>query len=119
MPDLSRHIRKMETMYEVLVEEINTIFRQAVLFTHTNEIKIPELSDAETYPARNSQDNGATPPLVTHAYYPHSPLTDTLFAPDEPTPLICVEARDAVILLRAGDLTDVCLLVSYNMLFEV
>ena len=52
---LAVHISKLETMYKVLVENINFIFQTTVLFTHTNEIKIPELANADTNMNKNHQ----------------------------------------------------------------
>ena len=70
-PDIAGHTRKLEMMYEVLVEEINSIVVSTVLFTHTNQIKITELADAKTDPTKNHQDNGTMPPLGTQPSSPH------------------------------------------------
>ena len=47
-PDLARHISKLEKIHGILIEEINTIIRPTVLFTHTNRIEIPDLAEANT-----------------------------------------------------------------------
>ena len=101
-PDLARHIREMETMYEVLVDKINAIFRPMVIFTHTNKLKITELVNANTKPIKKNQDNGATPPLVTYPSSLHSPLTDASVSLAKPLPHPHVESGDAYILTRAG-----------------
>ena len=36
-----------------------------VLFSRIDELKIPELDNADTDPPENHQDNGATPPVNT------------------------------------------------------
>ena len=63
--ELEEHIRKLQTMHEVLEGEINAIIRPTVLFPHTDEFKIPELVDTETNLLENLQDNGAMPPVGT------------------------------------------------------
>ena len=65
-PDLAGHIRELEAMHEVLEGEIGTIIRPTVLFSHTNEIEITELADAETDPPKNHQNNSATLPVNTN-----------------------------------------------------
>ena len=114
MPNLAGHISKM---YEVLVEYINTAVRLMVLFTHTNELEIPELANANTDPTKKHQYNGDRPLLGTQTYSPQSPLTDTLVALDEPLPHPRNESRGAAFLERAGDLPDFCLLGADDILF--
>ena len=84
MPDLEGPISKLETMHEVLEEYIDVIVRPTVFFPHTDELGIPELANAETYPSKNLQDNGATTmvtprhPLHTHPQkkpLPKTPLS--------------------------------------------
>ena len=62
-PDLVGHIIEMETMYEVLEEDINANVQPTVLFAHTNDIKISGLADAKTHPTKNHQKNGTALPL--------------------------------------------------------
>ena len=64
--DLVGHIRKLEVMHKVSEKEINAISRPTVLFSHTDELKILDLSNVETDPPKKLQDNGATPPVNTH-----------------------------------------------------
>ena len=66
-PDLEGHIRKIETMYKVSEREIDAIVRLTVLFYHTKQIGILELSDTDTDPSENLQENGATLPVGTSA----------------------------------------------------
>ena len=61
-------------MQEVSEGEIGAIIQPTVIFTHTNEIEVLELADAETNPTKNLQDNGATPPFGPHPSLPYSPL---------------------------------------------
>ena len=65
-PGLVGHIGKLETTKEVSEGELDTIARPTVLLSHTDELEIPELADAETDPPENHQDNGATPLVNTH-----------------------------------------------------
>ena len=60
-PDLAGQIRKKKMMHEVSMGEIDVIVQPTVLFSHTDELKIPELVDADTNPSENLQDNGAMP----------------------------------------------------------
>ena len=106
-------------MHEVSVGEINAITRPTVLYTHTNELKTTELADAETNPNENHGDNSATPSLGTHPSSPYSPLTDTADALVEPLPRPWVDAGDAAVLARAGNLPGVRLQGDDNILFGV
>ena len=54
MPDFAGHIRKMETMHEVLVEDIDAIVQPTVIFAQTNEIGIMDIADAETETTKNN-----------------------------------------------------------------
>ena len=47
-PDLAGHISELEEMHEVAEGELCTIAQPTVLFSHTNELEIPELSVTET-----------------------------------------------------------------------
>ena len=77
MPDLVGDISELEEMHEVLEGELDTITRPTVLFSHTDELEIPELTNAETDPPENHQDNGNTPPNNTQPPPLHSPPEDT------------------------------------------
>ena len=118
-PDLTGHIRELEAIHEVSEGDIDAIARPTVLFSHTNELKIPELVNAETNPLKNLQYNGATPPVNTHTYLPQSPPEDTSFASSEPPPCPCIEAGEAALQARTGDLPDVCLLGANYMIYGV
>ena len=54
---------------------MDTKVQPTVLFSHTNELEIQELADAETNPTKNLQEKGATPLLDTQPYLPHLPLS--------------------------------------------
>ena len=54
-PDLAGHTNELETMYAVLVEDIGAIVRPTVIFSHTIELKITELADAETNPNKKTK----------------------------------------------------------------
>ena len=79
-PDLVGHTIKLEMMHEVSEGEINEIARPTVLFSHTDELKIPELTDDDTDPLENHQDNGAMPLVNTYTFLVHLPPEDTLVA---------------------------------------
>ena len=70
--DLVRYISELEAMHEVSEGNVGAIARPTVLFYHTDELKIPELDDAETNPPENLQDNGATPSVNTQISLLHS-----------------------------------------------
>ena len=116
---MTGHISKLETVYKVLVEDINSIIWPTVLFNHSNKLKITELSNTNTVPTKNHKDSGAMPPLVTQPYSPHLSLIDTLVSPVDPLPFPCVESWYAKFLVRTGDLPNVLLLGVKDMLFGV
>ena len=118
-PDLKGHIIKMETMREVLEGKIDTSLRPTALFSYTNELKILEIADTETDPPENLQENGAMPPVSTYPSLSYSSLKDTLVTLAKPTPRHRVEAGDATLQARAGDLPDVRLLGANHMLYGV
>ena len=118
-PELTGNIRKLETMPEVSEGDTSAVVQPTALLSHTDELKIPELADIETDPIENLQDNGATPPVGTQPYLPHSPLEDTSAALAGPPPCPHVEAIDAAHQARTGELPYVHPLGSNNMLFGV
>ena len=61
-------------MHEVSEGEIDAIVRPMVIFSHTDELEIPELAEAKSNPPKNLQDNGATPAVGTQPHLLHSPL---------------------------------------------
>ena len=101
-PDLVGYISKLEAMHEVLEGDIDAIAQRTVLYSHTNELKIPELANAQTNPPEKHQDNGTTPSVNIYPSPPHSPLEDTLVASSEPPPRPRVEARDAALQAQEG-----------------
>ena len=106
-------------MHEASEGVINAIVQPAVIFSHTNELKIPELADAETDPIKNLKENGATPPVGTHPSLPHPPLEYILVSLAEPPPCPCFEDGDAYLQERAEDFLDVRLLGSDYMLYGI
>ena len=118
-PDFAGHISELEEMHEVADVELNGITRPKVIFSHTNELKSPELNDAETNPQGNHQDNGTTPPVNTQPSPPHSTWEDTLVASAKPTPRPRVEASDTTLQVREGYIPDVRLLGANYMLYGV
>ena len=52
-------------MHEVAEGKLFKLTRPTVLFSHIDELKLPELDDAETDLPENHQDNGAMPPVNT------------------------------------------------------
>ena len=49
-PDITRHIRELDEIHEVAESELVKLAQQTVLFSHIDELELPELSDAETNP---------------------------------------------------------------------
>ena len=90
-----------------------------MLFYHTNDLEITELSDTETDPTKNLQNNGTQLPVVTQPSLSHLPLEGTSVFPAEPPPCPCVEERYTALQLRTGYLPDVRLLGAYSMLFNI
>ena len=117
--DLARNIRKLEIMHKVWVREIIATVWPMVIFSHTNELEITELANAKTDPTKNIQDYGSTTPIRTYPSLPHSTLEDNSVSPAEPPPCPHVESVEASPQAHVGDLPDVQLLGSDDMLFGV
>ena len=96
-PDLVGHISELEEMHEVAEGELDAIARPTVLFSRTNELKIPELTNAETDPPENHEDNGTTSPVNTQTSPPHSSTEHILVSSAAPTPRPRVEAVNDVL----------------------
>ena len=90
-----------------------------MLLSHIENLELPELGDAETNPAENLQDNGATPPVLTQPSLLHSLLEDTSVASAAPLPRPRVNAGNAALQAREGDLPDVRLLGADYMMYGV
>ena len=108
--DLAGHISKLEVMHEVSEGKIDAITQPTVILSHTEELEITELADADNNPPINHQDNGATPPVNTQPYPPNSPPEDTLVAKNETPPRPHFKAGDADLQVHTGDLPDIHLL---------
>ena len=129
-------------MYKVSEGEVGDIVWKTVILSHTNDLEILELADAETNPPKNLQCNGSTPLVGTDPFFLQSPLEYTsvsLAGPHpcphvkygyaslqaravalaKPPPCPGVKARYASLQARVGDLPDVCLLVADYMLCGV
>ena len=106
-------------MHEVAEDEMDTTTRPTVLFSHTDELNIPELADAETDPPENHQDNVATPLVNTEPSPPHSPPKDTSVASAAPLPRPYIEAGNAALQAQEGDLPEVLLFGNDYILFGV
>ena len=116
-PDLAGHTSELEEMHKVADSKLVKIAQPTMLFSHIDELKLPELNDAKTDPTENLQDNGATPPVLTQPSPPHLPLEDASVDPTAPPPSPCVQARCAKLQAREGDLPDVCPLGADYMLY--
>ena len=84
-----------------------------------DHLEIPELDNAETNPPENHQDNGATPPVNTKPYPPHSPLEYSSVAPTAPPSCPRVKASNATLQSQEGYFPDVWLLGANYMLYGV
>ena len=63
--DLAGYISELGEMHEVAESELAKLARPTVIFSCIDELKLPELDDAETNLPENHQNNGATPPVNT------------------------------------------------------
>ena len=90
-----------------------------MLFSHTDELEIPELANAETDLPENLQDNDATPPVKTQLSQSHLPPEETSVASAEHPPCPRVKARDATLQACAGDLLYVRLLGAHYIIYRV
>ena len=72
-PDPAGHIIELEAMQKVLEGELDSMAQPKVLLSHTDDLKIPNLANANTNPSENHQDNGAMPPVNTQNSLLHSP----------------------------------------------
>ena len=73
-------------MHKFLEGDIDAIKRPTVLFSHTDELEIPELANNETNLPQNLQYNGATSPVNTQPSPLQSPPEYTLVASVELPP---------------------------------
>ena len=118
-PDLAGHISELEEMHKFAEGELVKLSRPMVFFYRIDELKIPELDDADTKPSEKHQYNGDTPTVSTQSSPPHSPPEDASVAFSAPPPLPQVEAGDAALQEREGDLPDVRLLGDNYMPYSV
>ena len=118
-PELARHISELEEIHEVPEGGLVELAQPTVLFSCIDELKIPDLNDAKTNSLENHQENGATPPVNTQTYPPHSPLEDALVASAALPLRQHVEAGDAALQVQEGDPPDVRLLGSDYMIYGV
>ena len=118
-PDLVGNTRKLEVMYQVLEGDLDPISQPTVILSHTNDLKIKELTNTETDPPYNHQDNGSTPPVSTQTSLPQSPPEEILVASAKPLQRPHVEDGDAALQDRNGDLPYVRLLGADYMLYSV
>ena len=118
-PELAGHIIKLEAMYNVSEGDIDAITQPTVILSHTNDLKIKELTNTETDPPYNHQDNGSTPPVSTQTSLPQSPPEEILVASAKPLQRPHVEDGDAALQDRNGDLPYVRLLGADYMLYSV
>ena len=106
-PDLEGHISEMEEMHKASEVDLVKLAQPIVLFYRIDELKIPELDDAETELPENHQDNGATPPVNTQPSPLHSPLEYVLVDSAAPPPIPHVNAGNAYLQAQKGCLTEV------------
>ena len=118
-PGLEGQTSKLEAMHKVSEGELDTIAQPTVILSHTDEPEILELADDNTDPPENHQDNGATPPVNTQTSPPHPPLEDASAASAAPPPCPRVEAGNAALQAREGELPDVSLLGADYILYGV
>ena len=116
-----RNVTKNITCFPKTKNGDNTrhAFVKCFKYTHTNVIRIPEISNDKTDPTKNLHNNGAMPPLGTHPSSPHSHIEDAWVALSKTPPRTGIKAGDAVLQACVGDLPDVHLLGAEYMLFEV
>ena len=79
-PYLAGHISELEYIHEVSEGELVKLARPTVILSCIDELKLPELEDAETNLPENHKDNCAMPPVITQLSPPYSPLEDALVA---------------------------------------
>ena len=106
-------------MHKVVEGKLVKLAQPTLIFSHIDELEIPELDDAETDPPENHQDNGALPPVNTHPSPLHSPLEDALVAPATPPPHPRVDYGNAALQAQERYLPDVRLLGADYMLYGV
>ena len=118
-PDLKGYINVLEEMHEVAEGKLVELARKTVLLYRIDELKLPEIDDAETNLSENHQENGATPPVNTEPSLPQSPMEDASVASAAPPPRPSVTAGNPALQAQEGDLPDVRLLGAYYMLYGV
>ena len=108
-------------IHDISEGEIEAIVQSAVILSHTRELETTDLADTDTNTDTDTDTDTDTETNTdpTHPSLLHSPLEDTLVAPEKPPPCTHIEDGDAAIQARAGYLLDVCLLGAKTILFEV
>ena len=106
-------------MHDIHEEDIGAIIWKMALFTQPNKLETMYLADANIKPTKNHQDNGAFLELGTQPSFSKSPLIDTPVAPDKPPPCPCIDAGNTSFLTRVGELPEVRLQGSDNVLLGV
>ena len=117
MPDLAGHISELEEMHKVAEGKIDAIAQPKMLFSHIDELEIPELNNADTNSPENHQDNGTTPPVNTQPSLSHSTPEYTSVASSAPLPRPHDESGNAALQSQGVELPDVGLLVANYMIY--
>ena len=118
-PDLAGNTSELEEIHKVVEAKLVKLAQPTVFFSRMDGPKIIEFDDADNDLPENHQENGATPPVNTQPYSPQSPQEDTLVASAAPPPYSGVEAGNAALQARWGELLYVHLFGADYMLYGV
>ena len=106
-------------MHKVSEGDLDSIARPTVIFSHTEDLEIPELADAKNDPPKNHQDNGNTPPVNAQTSPPHSPPEYTSVASAKTPPCPCVKAGNYDLQAHEGELLYIHILGAAYMLYAI
>ena len=118
-PELAGHIHELQQIHKVAVVKLEEFSQPMKLFTQPKEVEPKEISNDETTPAKNHQDNGDTPLHINQPYFPCSPLTDASVASELPLLQPLINTGAAAHPSRNSKLPKVCVMAAANVLFSV
>ena len=84
MSELKGHILDLQQIRDITEDKLDDITHPAKLYTHPYKLDPTELSDNRITANKNHKGNVTLPLHGIQPSSPHSPLTDALFATDEP-----------------------------------
>ena len=118
-PEIAGHIHELQKMQKFAAVELKEFYNPTKLFNQSEKVNPLELTNNETTPYENHQDNVATTPHRNQPSYTHSPLPDTSVTLELPPLRPRIDAGVAARLSITAGLLEVRPKDSKNALFSV